>query len=133
MKPPVKPVTPPKTVQPRPKAKVVAQTFTTAPVKKVQAKTGFIKPVYPAYLRNPAPSYPKSAKRRRLEGVVELKVQVSADGSVLSLSIFKSCGHNALDRSALQTVRNWRFLPAKRNGKAVNSDVIVPIRFQLRT
>jgi len=133
VKPPVKPVTPSKTVQPRPKAKVVAQTFTTAPVKKVHAKTGFIKPVYPAYLRNPAPPYPKSAKRRRLEGVVELKVLVSAEGKVLNLSIFKSCGHSALDRSALQTVRNWRFLPAKRNGKAVNSDVIVPIRFQLRT
>lgn len=133
VKPPVKPVSPPKKVQPRPKVQTVAQAFTTAPVKKTRPKTGFIKPVYPAYLRNPAPPYPKSAKRRRLEGVVELKVLVSAEGKVLDLSIFKSCGHSALDRSALQTVRNWRFLPAKRNGTAVNSDVIVPIRFQLRT
>jgi len=128
VKPVVKPVTPPK-----PKIQAVPRPVRATAVKKTQPKTGFIKPVYPAYLRNPAPPYPKSAKRRRLEGVVELKVQVSADGRVVDLSIAKSCGHKTLDRSALQTVRNWRFLPAKRNGQAVASDVIVPIRFQLRT
>lgn len=122
--------------QPTTAVKTVAMAATEPQASKphkTKVQTGFIKPVYPAYLNNPAPRYPRSAKRRRLEGVVELKVTVDIEGHVAALSLFKSCGHTSLDRAALQTVRHWRFLPAKRNGKKVISDVIVPIRFKLNS
>jgi len=123
--------TKPQTTAPVKSAPMVATAPQAAKPQKTVGQTGFIKPVYPAYLNNPAPRYPRSAKRRRLEGVVELKVTVDAEGHVSGLSLFKSCGYKSLDRAALQTVRHWRFLPAKRNGQKVVSDVIVPIRFKL--
>jgi len=123
---------PEKKIKSRPIPHVKSNPRPLATIKKSKAKLGFIKPVYPEYLRNPAPPYPKKAKRRRLEGVVELIVSVSTKGRVLSLKVLKSSGHKSLDKSAVQTVRTWRFLPAKKNGKVVESDVIVPIRFRLK-
>lgn len=147
---PEKPVVPPVVLKPRvadrvtpskkPKIQttpVNVQTVTQKPqVVQVQTrpeKIGFIKPVYPAYLNNPPPPYPKKAKSRRQEGIVELRVWVSEHGSVLRLKLFKTSGHPVLDRAALMTVNQWRFLPAKRNGVAVQSEVIVPIRFDLKS
>ncbi len=93
---------------------------------------GFIKPSFPAYLRNPPPTYPKIAKRRRMEGVTRLWVRISATGQVLDLKIQQSSGHVRLDQEAVKTVRKWRFIPAKKQGRAVMGEVIVPIRFQLK-
>lgn len=131
-----------KTVTPSKKPKVqttpvnvqtVPQKHQVVQVQTRPKKMGFIKPVYPAYLNNPPPPYPKKAKRRRQEGIVELRVWVSGQGSVLRLQLFKTSGHPVLDRAALETVGKWRFLPAKRNGVAVQSEVIVPIRFDLKS
>ena len=36
-----------------------------------------------------------------------------------------------LDEAAQKTVRNWRFIPAKRGDTAVQSFVLVPIIFKL--
>jgi len=37
-----------------------------------------------------------------------------------------------LDDSALNTVKKWKFVPAKQNGKIVDQWVKVPIRFGLK-
>ncbi len=131
-----------KTVTPSEKPKVqtklvnvqtIPQKHQVVQVQTHPKKIGFIKPVYPAYLNNPPPPYPKKAKRRRQEGIVELRVWVSQKGSVLRLQLFKTSGHSVLDRAALTTVNKWRFLPARKNGVAVQSEVIVPIRFDLKS
>lgn len=132
---PVKKPTP--KLKPKPKQIRPVQAAEKAPVPvvaiaKPKKKLGFIKPVFPAYLRNPAPPYPRSAKRRKQEGVVLLFVQVDEKGRALSVRIEKSSGHMKLDSSALETVKKWRFLPARKNNIPVPSDVIVPIRFQLK-
>jgi len=97
------------------------------------SKLGLIKPSFPAYLRNPPPKYPKTAKRRRMEGVTRLWVRVNEQGRVLDLKVQNSSGHARLDQEAVRAVRNWRFIPAKKNGHAVGGEVIVPIRFRLNT
>lgn len=101
-------------------------------VIKPKKKPGFTTPVYPAYLRNPTPAYPKKARRRKQEGVVLLFVEVNEKGQPLHVRIKKSSGVSSLDKSALSTVKKWRFLPARKNNIAVVAPVIVPIRFQLR-
>jgi protein TonB len=59
-------------------------------------------------------------------------VQVREDGSVATVELARSSGFAALDESATRTVRDrWRFLPAHRNGTAVESWVEVPIKFVL--
>lgn len=89
-------------------------------------------PVFDAeYLDNPAPFYPRIARRQGQEGKVLLDVVVDEDGKSLTVTIIQSSGHKALDDEAVKTVRNWKFVPARRDGKLVQANVIVPIEFKL--
>lgn len=83
------------------------------------------------YLHNPKPAYPAVARQRHWTGRVVLKVQVQADGSCGHAEISQSSGHDVLDEAALEAVSRWRFSPAKRGGRAVDSTVNVPINFNL--
>ena len=82
-------------------------------------------------LRNPKPPYPLLARRRGYEGRVLLSVLVRADGGGGGVTLKQSSGHAMLDASALDTVRRWRFLPARRGATPVESRVDVPIVFRL--
>ncbi|MCI0655214.1 MAG: energy transducer TonB [Methylococcaceae bacterium] len=84
-----------------------------------------------AYLHNPAPQYPAISRRLGEQGVVLLSVTVTAGGAASSVSIQSSSGWSRLDQAALNCVKDWRFVPARRSGQAVNASVIVPIRFSL--
>ncbi|MGH7812537.1 MAG: energy transducer TonB [Candidatus Binataceae bacterium] len=85
-----------------------------------------------AYGQNPLPPYPASARRREEEGTVTLRVLVGADGAAERVEIAQSSGFDALDEAAAETVRSrWRFIPARRAGRAAESWVLVPIRFAL--
>jgi periplasmic protein TonB len=83
------------------------------------------------YLHNPKPVYPNLARNRHWEGLVLLRVHVTAEGECNELSVQQSSGHEILDESALEAVRKWRFVPAKRGDVAQASWVTVPIKFQL--
>ena len=83
------------------------------------------------YLKNPAPAYPPLSRRMGEEGKVVLRVSVNAQGSADSVEIRTSSGSQRLDESAQKTVRNWKFIPAKRGDLAVQSWVLVPIIFKL--
>lgn len=84
------------------------------------------------YLHNPRPDYPAQAKRMGWEGRVVLRVEVLANGNAGAVSVARSSGHELLDEAALEAVRRWKFVPAKRDGTAVNSSVNVPINFNLK-
>jgi periplasmic protein TonB len=43
----------------------------------------------------------------------------------------KSSGHEMLDDCAVEAVRKWKFIPARRGETAVASSVLVPISFSL--
>jgi protein TonB len=83
------------------------------------------------YLRNPAPPYPPQSRRLREEGEVLLRVRVMPEGRVGGLELNATSGSARLDASALKTVRQWRFIPARRGGQNVESWVLVPILFKL--
>lgn len=84
-----------------------------------------------AYLNNPKPEYPMTARQRHWQGTVLLRVYVGADGKALQVNIQRSSGHELLDESALDVVREWRFVPAKRGDTAEPCLVTVPITFEL--
>lgn len=84
-----------------------------------------------AYLNNPAPKYPLRARQRHWEGRVLLRVYVSADGQAQQVVLQASSGHDILDESALEAVRKWRFVPAKRGDSPEASWVTIPIVFRL--
>ncbi len=84
-----------------------------------------------AYGSNPKPNYPQAAKRRGMEGVVEVLVRVDEKGMAVAVELKHSSGFSVLDREALKAVAQWRFEPARRGDVAVTGEVVVPIRFRL--
>jgi len=85
----------------------------------------------PRYRSNPLPDYPYLARQRHWEGVVWLMADVSRKGRVTALKVAESSGYGVLDKSALKSVRRWRFDPARSLGVAVDSQVRVPVEFRL--
>jgi len=84
------------------------------------------------YLDNPAPGYPPLSRKLREEGQVLLRVRVTAEGRAEQVNLHRSSGYERLDERALQTVRQWKFMPARQGGKPVDAWVIVPIQFSLK-
>lgn len=84
-----------------------------------------------AYLRNPAPRYPIIARRNGEQGTVTLKVLVTREGAPAKVSVDKTSGSAHLDAAALETVRSWRFVPARQGMQPVEAWVLVPIVFRL--
>ncbi len=85
-----------------------------------------------AYLNNPRPAYPPIARKLGLEGVVLLRVDVSARGTPEKITVAQSSGASLLDEAAMKAVQGWTFVPARRGDTAIGHPVEVPIRFQLR-
>jgi protein TonB len=85
------------------------------------------------YLNNPAPQYPALSRRLGEEGRVVLRVLVDERGLPARVELRSSSGHERLDAVALNTVRRWKFAPARRGDQAVSAWVLVPISFSLRS
>jgi protein TonB len=79
----------------------------------------------------PKPFYPRIARQRGWQGVVVVHVAIDEAGQAWQVTIRDSSGHSALDDAALETVRQWRFSPARQGGRTVASAIEVPIRFSL--
>jgi len=86
----------------------------------------------PEYAENPKPFYPSEAKRKGYEGEVVLKVEVLSNGWVGQIEVKKSSDFEMLDRSALSTVKQWRFIPANNGNGSISCWVNIPIKFQLQ-
>lgn len=81
---------------------------------------------------NPDPEYPEDAKAERLQGRVVLSIRVGVDGRVESLKVSRSSGVKSMDESALKTVKDWRFEPAKSFGRPVVMEIRHAIRFEFQ-
>lgn len=83
------------------------------------------------YLKNPPPAYPITSRRIGEEGKVVLRVLINTQGAAEQLEVKTSSGSSRLDDAALQTVRTWKFTPAKRGDMPIESWVMIPINFKL--
>lgn len=92
-----------------------------------------IGPTQPArFAATPAPPrYPETAQRRGWEGVVHLRIDIGADGSVLDVTVLRSSGRAPLDEAAVEAARSWRFDAALADGSPVRSSVEKDVRFRL--
>jgi protein TonB len=58
-------------------------------------------------------------------------VLVNAEGQPEQVELRTSSGSPRLDGSALETVRRWKFVPARQGERPVAAWVLVPISFRL--
>jgi TonB family protein len=77
------------------------------------------------------PLYSDEARALGIEGIVSVDATIGPDGSVKRLQVGKRLGHG-LDENALLAVRDWRFSPARRNGKPVEATTRAEVEFNLR-
>lgn len=133
-KPAVKPRVVPETPPPAPTAKASEPVPAEAPPADDTAalESSITLPRFSAdYLNNPPPVYPTLARRLGEQGRVMLRVLVRADGTPAEVEINHSSGFTRLDRAALDAVRKWRFIPARRGDTPVTAPVLVPVSFTL--
>jgi len=129
---PVAPASEPvKKVEPSPVVEQKTDTKTKA--SQEAAASEVIQPKFDAdYLNNPKPGYPSISRRLGEEGVVMLRVYVSAQGTPDQIQLLKSSGFARLDQAAQEAVARWRFIPARQGKIATAAWVQVPVSFQLR-
>ncbi|MGV7204441.1 TonB family protein [Xanthomonas citri] len=77
------------------------------------------------------PRYPPDAVAAGLAGFVELQIAVSPTGTPDHIAIVRSTPAGVFDQTVLDAARHWRFTPALEDGKAVASEVRVPVKFEL--
>ena len=80
----------------------------------------------------PRPAYPPIARKLGLEGLVLLRVDVSAKGIPEKIVVAQTSGATLLDEAAMKAVQGWTFVPARRGDAPIAHPVEVPIRFQLK-
>ncbi|WP_374557191.1 energy transducer TonB [Aquitalea pelogenes] len=85
-----------------------------------------------AYLHNPEPPYPERSRELGEQGRVILQVRVSAEGRALQVEVIGHSHSRRLDEAARQAVADWRFIPARQDGVAIESSLQVPITFSLQ-
>ena len=76
--------------------------------------------------------YPQEAKEKRIKGRVYLEFVINEEGSVTDVKVIRGTGNNSLDEEAVRVVKNMpKWIPGKKNGKAVSVKFTVPVEFKL--
>jgi TonB family protein len=83
----------------------------------------------PAQVARTLPVYPPEALAACVQGVVILEAVIGEDGRVRDLRVLRSIP--ALDRAAVDAVRQWEYTPTVLNGKAVPIVMTVTVNFTL--
>ncbi|WP_297574371.1 energy transducer TonB [uncultured Deefgea sp.] len=97
------------------------------------ATTDFAVQYRAAYLNNPEPEMPRLSRIKMESGKVQLQVRVSAAGEPMDVKVLTSSHYPRLDAAALNTVKTqWRFIPAQKNGVAIEANVVFAIEFNLK-
>ena len=84
----------------------------------------------PVLIHKTEPEYSDEARRAKLQGMVVLWIDIDIHGVPQNITVQQGLGLG-LDERALETVKQWRFLPAMRNGKAIPSRALVEVTFRL--
>ncbi|MBN5028827.1 TonB family protein [Stenotrophomonas maltophilia] len=93
------------------------------------AKAGLDRPVQVDKM--PPPSYPKSAVEQRQVGVVNLRVEVDAQGRPADVQVLSATNPGVFDAVSVAAARSWTYRPAMKNGKPVAAAVRIPISFAM--
>ena len=87
----------------------------------------------PRLLQKKDPQYTPDAMRAKVQGMVEIECIVETNGSCTHIEVVHSLDRAfGLDEEAIKAVRQWRFVPGKRQGEEVPVIVTIELTFTLR-
>lgn len=89
--------------------------------------TNGIKP--PKAISAPDPKYPELPADAEPRGTVVMLVGISSKGRVEAVRVLRS-DEPGFEKSAVATVKKWRFKPAQKDGHALPVQVTVEMKFQ---
>lgn len=76
--------------------------------------------------------YPETARELKIEGKLFVRFAVMKDGSIDSVEIIRSAGHQSLEEEAIRIVKTMpKWKPARHRGKVVNCWYTIPVVFKL--
>lgn len=113
---------------------VTAPTEAPAPADPAILRAGF-QPLPPGAARpvkvhDVAPEYTELARAARLQGVVILQTAIDQEGNVVDVDVLKGL-HMGLTEAAVDAVKQWKFEPAKIDGKPIPVSYNVTVNFRL--
>lgn len=85
----------------------------------------------PRYADRFKPSYPSSLRRAEIEGQVRVRVTIDVRGRVVEVEELAASNPEFFRATRRHALRNWRFRPATRDGKPVQSQKILTLEFRL--
>jgi len=83
-----------------------------------------------AVLRQVDPVYPEFARRAHIQGPVVLLMTVDEQGQPIQVQVLE--GHPVFREAATQAARQWRFEPARVDGRPVAASFRLTLKFSLR-
>ena len=85
----------------------------------------------PKPLNIPLPEYPKSERRRDVDGMVSVQLMVDPKGKPYEAEIISTSGNTAFEQAALKAIEDWKFVPATLGGMPIDASTVIPIHFKL--
>jgi TonB family protein len=84
----------------------------------------------PRILYAPDPEFSEEARKAKYQGTVVLWIVVGTDGRPRDIRVQRSLGMG-LDEKAIESIRQWRFEPGRKDGIAVAVQVNIEVNFRL--
>lgn len=99
---------------------------------QIAALPGPAKITPPGLVSRIPPLYPYAARRRGLEGWVEIRLAVDESGRVKQVEVIKSEPKKVFEAAVIKAARQWRFNPALKQGQPVAAAYRTVVRFELK-
>ncbi len=82
----------------------------------------------PMPTKTASPVYPSELKRDGVTGMVTMSITVDEKGNV-SNPVVKKSTRPEFEQPAIDAILKWKFEPAKKDGKPVAVQVVIPLKF----
>jgi TonB family protein len=83
----------------------------------------------PTLISSVLPVYPSVARQARVQGDVVVDTQIDKNGNVARMNVVS--GPTMLRQAALDALRRWKYQPQELDGKPVEGELLVKIKFRL--
>lgn len=84
----------------------------------------------PVLIQRANPEYSGQARTARVQGAVQLAVEIDPNGAATNIRVAHSLGFG-LDEKAIEWVKKWKFRPAHKEGVPVNVVATIDVEFRL--